>query len=72
MPILLFGMMLCGAETRVFLEHQAKASDADTRSQGTTGVDNPNTNDAVNPMFNLTFNDWWMHAYDNVRRVVKF
>jgi len=29
---------------------------------GTTpGVDNQNTNDAVNPLFNLTKSEWWMH-----------
>jgi hypothetical protein len=36
--------------------------------QGTTsGVDNPNTNDAVNPLFNLTKSEWWMHHVNNAR-----
>ncbi|KAI0063967.1 hypothetical protein BV25DRAFT_1801323 [Artomyces pyxidatus] len=31
---------------------------------GTTGTDNQNTADAVAPLFNLTFTDWWFHHYN--------
>jgi len=32
---------------------------------GTTGVDNPGTNEAVNPLYQLTFQDWWFHHVNN-------
>ncbi|KAF8228797.1 hypothetical protein L208DRAFT_1403170 [Tricholoma matsutake] len=28
---------------------------------GTTGTDNQNTNEAVNPLYQLPFQDWWFH-----------
>lgn len=28
---------------------------------GTSGSDDPNTDDAVNPLYDLTMSDWWFH-----------
>ncbi|KAG6816411.1 hypothetical protein H0H87_006215 [Tephrocybe sp. NHM501043] len=28
---------------------------------GTSGSDDPSTNEAVNPLYQLSFTDWWMH-----------
>jgi len=32
---------------------------------GTSGSDDPSTNEAVNPLYQLTFSDWWMHHVNN-------
>ncbi|KAF8308935.1 hypothetical protein DL93DRAFT_2170702 [Clavulina sp. PMI_390] len=31
---------------------------------GTSGTDNPNTNEAVQPLYNLPYSQWWMHAFN--------
>ncbi|CAK5270782.1 unnamed protein product [Mycena citricolor] len=61
LPLLLsLAALLNGAHAHVAAWHKGMYCLNGTQP----GVDDQNTNDIVNPLFNLTKTDWWFHHYD--------
>jgi hypothetical protein len=38
-------------------------------SQGTSGTVNQNANEMVNPLYQLSYSEYWLHRLNNVRRM---